>query len=64
MNDPCRLLSTPDATFAVAGKGQIQLTAKNPSCQSFSQNAISLGSMEFTVRGGSGIYAGAQVAGR
>jgi hypothetical protein len=58
-NDPsCRLMSTPDATFTVVGKGQIQLSARNPSCQPAGTTAIS-GSMEFTVRGGSGIYAGA-----
>ena len=32
-SDPCRIFSTPDATFAVAGKGEIELAAKNPSCQ-------------------------------
>src|SRR5262249_49183441 len=57
MSEPCRLLSTPDAMFTVAGKGEITLLARNHSCQSFSQSIA--GTMDFTVIGGSGAYAGA-----
>jgi len=61
MSEPCRLLSTPNATFTVSGKGEIKLSARNSSCQSFS-NVIA-GTMDFTITGGSGAYASATGSG-
>lgn len=58
VDDPCRLVSAPDAVFAVAGKGEIRLSATNPSCQTWA-SGVPNGSMDFTVTGGSGIYTGA-----
>src|SRR5262249_10335731 len=52
----CGFWSSPDLTLAIAGKGEISMTAKNPVCQH--ENGT-YGSMAFTVTGGSGLYAGA-----
>lgn len=61
-SDLCRIFSTPDATFAVAGEGEIELAATNPSCQTPPLSGPG-GSMQFIVTGGSGIYAGAAGSG-
>jgi HYR domain len=61
VSDSCRLFSTSDATFAVTGKGQIQFTALTPSCEhppDATTGTLSA-TLQFTVSGGSGIYAGA-----
>jgi hypothetical protein len=59
-NDPCRVLTLPDARLTVAGRGEIDLAAKNPSCQGGATGRdVFNGSLPFTVTGGSGIYAGA-----
>jgi hypothetical protein len=61
--DSCRLWSVPDGKLQVAGKGEIDFSAKTESCQAGSSSLTVVFSLPFTVTGGSGTYAGATGSG-